>query len=90
MNSLLLNFILKAAVLAMAIPPVLNSQPYTWILKKLRLNRPPLTCATCLGFYINLAMHLLILKTTWTIAIPVALMTGWLCNEADKIHTKLF
>jgi hypothetical protein len=35
-------------------------------------------------------MHLLVLKTTWTIAIPVALMTGGLSNEADKIHTKLF
>jgi len=81
---------LKAAVLAMAIPPVLNSQPYIWILKKLRLNKPPLTCATCLACYMSLAMHLLILQTPWTTAIPLALMTGWLCNEADKIHTKLF
>jgi hypothetical protein len=38
----------------------------------------------------SLAAHLLILKTTWMVAIPIALMTGWLCNEADKIHTKLF
>ena len=90
MNFLLLNLILQAAVLAMAIPPVLNSQPYIWILKKLRLNSPPATCATCLGFWISLAMHLLILKTTWMVAIPVALMTGWLSNEADKIHTRLF
>ena len=90
MNSLLLNYMLKAAVLAMAIPPVLNSQPYIWILKKLGLNSPPLTCATCLGFWMSLLMHLPILHTPWMIAIPVALMTGWLCNEADKIHTKLF
>ncbi len=90
MNFLLLNLILQAAVLAMAIPPVLNSQPYIWILKKLRLNRQPLTCATCLGFYMSLAMHLLILKTIWMVAIPIALMTGWLSNEADKIHTRLF
>ena len=90
MNFSLLNLILQAAVLATAIPPVLNSQPYIWILKKLRLNSPPLTCATCLGFWMSLAAHLLILKTVWMIAIPVALMTGWLCNEADKIHTKLF
>jgi hypothetical protein len=38
----------------------------------------------------SLLMHLPILHTPWMIAIPVALMTGWLCNEADKIHTKLF
>ena len=90
MNFLLLNFILQAAVLATAIPPVLNSLPYRWTLKKLKLDRPPMTCATCLGFWISLAMHLLILKTTWTAAIPLALMTGWLCEEADKIHTKVF
>jgi hypothetical protein len=38
----------------------------------------------------SLAMHLLILKTIWMVAIPIALMTGWLSNEADKIHTRLF
>ena len=81
---------LKAAVLAMAIPPVLNSQPYIWILKKLGLNSPPLTCATCTGFWMSLLMHLPILHTPWMIAIPVAAMTGWLSNEADKIHTRLF
>ena len=89
MNFLLLNSILQAAVLAMAIPPVLNSLPYTWTLKKLKLDRPPMTCATCLGFWISLAAGL-IAREPLIQTILIASMAGWLTNEADKIHTRLF
>lgn len=91
MNSLLLQTILQAAVLAMAIPPVLNSQPYRWILKRLKLDRAPMTCATCLGFWIALILGFLYWPMTDPILICLgAAMTGWLCEEADKIHTKIF
>ena len=89
MNSLLLQMILQAAVLAMAIPPILNSQPYKWTLKKLKLDRPPMTCATCLGFWIALVAGIL-MQTTPILICLAAPMTGWLSNEADKIHTKVF
>jgi len=81
--------ILQAVVLAMAIPPVLHSQPYRWIIRKTKLDRPPMTCATCLGFWIALVAGMgMGMNPIWTFL--GAAMTGWLSNEADKIHTKLF
>ena len=92
MNSLLLEMILQAVVLAMAIPPILHSQPYRWIIRKTKLDRPPMTCATCLGFWIASILGFLIfpmpMHPIWTFL--GAAMTGWLSNEADKIHTRLF
>ena len=81
--------ILQAVVLAMAIPPVLHSQPYRWIIRKLKLDRPPMTCATCLGFWIGLAAGIAMGMNPICIFLGAG-MTALLSNEADKIHTRLF
>lgn len=81
--------ILQAVILAMAIPPVLHSQPYRWIIRKLRMDRPPMTCSTCLGFWIALIAGIATGMSPMNICLGAG-MTAWLSNEADKIHTRLF
>lgn len=86
----LINKLLQALLVAMAAPTLMNSQPFKWTLKTLRLEKKPFNCLTCLPAWVMLLLQVILWKTTLDFAIITALATGWLSNEADKIHTRIF
>lgn len=89
MNNLI-QALLQTLLVALAVPPLLHSQPYQWIIKRLRLNRKPFNCPECLSMYLMLVLQLTIWGTSPILTCLTALATAWLTNETDKIHQKLF
>ena len=86
---MLITLYLRLLLVAMAIPALHHSRPYQWFLQKTKVGKP-LSCPQCLTTWTTLVVAL----TYWAYPVPEAILmslgSGFMANELDKIHTKIF
>ena len=81
---------MQILLVGMAIPPLRTSKPWIVLLILInQRNKKPLDCAVCLTMWTSLALHLLLWKTAFPIAMLASLATAFVGNETDKLFERL-